>query len=151
MPTVASEAIVQATPQRTWTYLTRFADMPRWFFGVRHVTVSADTPCVGTERTVSLWCGLSYRERITRWEPEKHFTILVIEPTLLLHSPAVLVQMSPVADWVRVRWTVSYSVGFGWLGEVFERVVVRPALRFALRVSLRRLCSCVSSQEQKLT
>jgi hypothetical protein len=139
MPEIFCAALLPITLEAAWSRLTAFTDMPKWFFGVKAVTVSEGSPRLGGERTVVLWGGSCYRERLTHWEPGKRFDYLVLNPPLLLESYKASVQLAPCPGGVLVRWTIFYTMRPGIAHRLLEWAILRPALKLAVSVSLRRL------------
>lgn len=139
MPEIFCTALIPTTLETAWSRLTAFTYMPKWFFGVKAVTVGEGPLRLGSERTVILWGGSCYRERLTHWEPGKRFDYLVLNPPLLLESYKASVQLAPGPGGVLVQWTIFYTMRPGIVRRLLEWVVLRPALKLAVSVSLRRL------------
>jgi hypothetical protein len=140
MSQISCTALLPVTLEAAWIRLTAFTDMHEWFFGVKAVTVSEGPLRLGGERTVILWDGSCYRERIVHWEPGKRFEFLVLNPPpLLLESCKASIQLTPGSGGVLVRWTIFYTMRPGIARRLLEWAVLRPALKLAVSISLRRL------------
>jgi uncharacterized protein YndB with AHSA1/START domain len=130
---------IRTPPERVWQALTDFEAMPRWFFGVRRIRLLAPEPAEGAERILTLIHGGSHRERIEGWEPEKGFSIRVLDPPFFVHewSARIAIDRSTSHTWV--RWQMDWRPRFGLAGRLFDRAVLFPVIDFALRRSLEQL------------
>ncbi len=139
MPEILCSTLLPTTLEAAWSRLTTFTDMPKWFLGVKAVTVSEKAPRLGGERTIILWGGSFFRERIVHWEPEKRFDWSVLDLPFLLESHKASVQLAPAPGGVLVRWTIVYTTRPGMARRLLEWAVFRPGLKLAVSLSLRRL------------
>lgn len=123
---VERSARIQAPPQRVWALVADHEGMPDWLpvrEVVRRRPGRPDPNGVGALRVVRLW-GLAIEERITAFEPEKHFSYRVVEgaPVRDHHGH---VSLEPDECGTRVCWRVRVRPlvpGTGWL---LRRVVAR--------------------------
>jgi uncharacterized protein YndB with AHSA1/START domain len=130
---------IRAPRKRVWAQLTDFAQMQAWFLGVKRVQVPGGVARAGAERLLTLVWGASHRERFGHWEPEKSFSIIVLDPPRFVREWTALIRIDEVGAGTTVFWEMRWEPRFGLLGRVFDRVLLRPAIGTALRVSLGRL------------
>ncbi len=139
MTTVRHSIEIRTTAERLWTELTDFSQMHTWFLGVKKVRVLAETPRAGAERILTLVWGASHRERFGHWEPYKSFSIIVTDVPMFVRAWTALIRIENDGDRVTLDWEMCWEPRFGLLGAIFDRLLLRPAIRTALRVSMRRL------------
>ena len=145
MTTVGHAIEIRATPEQTWAELTDFSQMHSWFLGVKRVRVLAEAPSAGAERMLTLAWGVSHRERFGHWEPNKSFSIVVLDPPVFVHSWTALIRIENGEAGVTLDWEMRWEPRFGLLGAAFDLLLLQPAIRTALRVSMRRLRSRVEA------
>jgi len=131
---------VASTPERVWAKVTDFATMHRWFVGVRRVTLHAQAPHAGAERTLTLLGGISHLERVGRWEPARHaFTIEVLEPPRIARDWVGSIAVDGSDSVAELSWELRYRPRFGLTGRVIDALFVAPTLNLVFTLSLRRL------------
>lgn len=131
---------IRATPGRVWSELTDFGRMHTWFPGVRSVRLLDDPPRAGSERILTLLWGASHRERFGLWEPGKQFSIVVLDPPFFARSWTARIAIEDVGEGsVGLHWEMRWEPRFGAPGAAFDRLLLRPAMRAALRIGMRRL------------
>ena len=139
MSGVRCEAWLPQPRAVVWGALTDFPRWDEWFVGVRALSVTPREGGVGAERRLSLLHGSSHRERITAWEAPSGFALQVLDPPFFTRRFDAAVALQEADGGTRVVWDMAWSVRFGALGHLFERGLLAPVLRLALRVSLGRL------------
>ncbi len=139
MRTLRWRVHIASPPSRVWAAVTDFATMHRWFLGVRRVTLHAPAPLAGAHRTLALVGGLSHLERIGHWDPERSFSIEVLEPPLVARDWVGDIAVAGVSGGAELSWQLRYRPRFGLAGRVLDALVVAPVLNFTFTRSLRRL------------
>lgn len=110
MRTFEKSVEISASPEAVWTIVTDFPNMPKWFKGLRKVTLpDAPKTGVGTRRHVSPGGPLVMKEIVTHWEPNKRFGYSVRAGVPGLKKHQGLIDIEP-AGAGRVRVTYSTSI-----------------------------------------
>jgi hypothetical protein len=136
---VRVEALLPRGRAEAWEALADFERWPSWCLGVRALSASPPAGGVGAERRLRLVHGASHRERITSWDPPASFALRVLDPPLFTSRFEAAVSLHECEAGTRLVWTLVWAMRFGAAGRLFERLVLAPVLRLALRVSLARL------------
>jgi hypothetical protein len=133
------EVEIRTPLEAVWQVLTDFEAMPSWFLGVRRMRLLAREPAESVERILTLIHGASHRERIEEWEPEKGFSIRVLDPPFFVREWSARIAIDRSSSHTRVRWQMDWKPRFGWAGRLFDRAALFPVIDFALRRSLEQL------------
>ena len=147
MPRVERRLRIAASRSEVWMKLTAFAEMPRWFLGVRRVEL-ATAPGEGAQRVLTLVTRQSMRERIFDWSEEKGFSLEVLDPPPLSHDWLCRIELESQDDATLIRWVLRWRSRFGAAGWLLHCLLVKPVVDVALVLSLRRLRSQLGSATQ---
>lgn len=139
MAVIRKEIEIREAPKRVWEYATDFGRMPSWFYGVKAISVSSEAIGSGTERTLTIVTGHSYRERVDRWEPEELLALSVLNPPWFVEEWTASLSLNDRSPGTAVVWEIRLTPRFGALGRLFDRLILAPLIGGLLSLSLRRL------------
>jgi uncharacterized membrane protein len=146
MTIIKRETEIQSTCEQVWAHVIDFEKMPIWFYGVKRVSVLSPELGVGTERLVTIITGRAYRERFVHWETNKSFSFIVLDPPLFIKEWAAFVNLRPTFDSVILRWEIHYTMRYGSLGKMLDRLLLAPIMNRVLLLSLKRLKTVVERE-----
>lgn len=119
MRTFTSTVEVNAAPERVWSIVVDFPNMPKWFKGPRKVT-SPDAPKtgVGTRRNVVLGGPLTMQEVVTHWDENRLFGYSVRKGVPGLKAHQGLIEITPMgAGRSRITYSTSLETAIALPGD----------------------------------
>lgn len=135
---------IASSTERVWAKVTDFANMHRWFLGVRRVTLHAAAAHEGARRTLTLLGGISHLERVGRWDPgARTFSIEVLEPPRIARDWVGTIAVDGTDGAAELFWELRYVPRFGLAGRIVDALFVAPVLNLAFTLSLRRFADQV--------
>lgn len=138
MRTFKSTVDINAAPEAVWAIVTDFPNMPKWFKGLRKVTLpDAPKTGVGTRRNVSPGGPLVMQEVVTHWEENRLFGYSVRAGVPGLKAHQGLIEIAPLGQGrSRVTYATSLETAIplpgdpvGFVSGTVMNVVIGGALR----------------------
>ncbi len=139
MTTLRREIEIRSRPESVWPILTDFEAMPDWFLGVKRVSLLSGAVGPGAERLLTLIYGRSHHERIERWETNKLFSLVVLDPPFFAREWRASIRLETIPGAVLLQWEMRWEPRYRMPGRALSRFVVAPVVDLALRISLGRL------------
>ena len=144
--TVSADVVVPVSAERAFGLLLDAEGQSRWMVGTTIYPLAGDvpTPEVGS-RLVALTgvahLGVLDEMEVTEYEPPRRWVVRHLGRVVRGDG---IFAVDPEGTGCRVTWTEDLVLPFGLLGRV-GWPIVRPAVRWGLRLSLRRYAALLSA------
>lgn len=142
--TVSADVLVTATPERAFAELIDAAAQERWMVGTRVYPLAGPSKPPGVGSRLVALTGIAHigildeMEVIEFAEPRRW----VVRHLGRVVRGAGIFTVEPAGAGSRVRWTEDLELPFGLLGRI-GWPLVRPAVRWGLRRSMKRFAALV--------
>ena len=134
MAEFAETITIDASPEKVWKTLADIGNIYIWNPGVEHSkqTTSGEVG-IGSCRRCELG-GRNYLiEEVIAFEPASKMTIRITDSNLPFKSAVIRFLLQPQEGQTVVKVSPNYHLKFGWLGRLFDVVIVRAQYRKGMR------------------
>ncbi|MBI4491714.1 MAG: SRPBCC family protein [Chloroflexi bacterium] len=126
MTRIAGEIRIQAPRERVWDVLADIGAVANYHPGVaRAYYVSEEREGIGATRRCELYPNGSIDETVTAWRPGESYTIEMVRSTAPFKQVVAWLGVRPVGNETAVRLAVKYTLKFGLVGLLMDRLLVR--------------------------
>ncbi len=133
MTTIDHEIQAACPPERIWALLADLKAVERYNRGVKRATIEGvQTTGVGAQRSCDLVPRGRVVERVTHWEDGRALGLEVVESDWPIHFMRWVTRIEPNDGGTRITQSLEYSVKFGPLGWLLDRLVMKRKLTVAL-------------------
>lgn len=129
---------ISSPPEAVWRVLTDFGGIHRWNPNLKHAHLleGSHSRGLGARRHCLMSDGRNYiREEVIAWEEGRSYTVSIYEGTMPLERAEATLAVAPSPNGATVSMTMRYVPKYGWLGWLFDWLM--------LRWMMRRLCGQV--------
>lgn len=150
MTVVSRQTWIDAPPQAVWRGVANFAEMPKWFYGVRAVRTDGVANDGHPKLLLkTLVTGRTYRERITAFEEGESLAYTLIDTPFLVIRWSVQVRMRILGRGTLLSWRIEYEVDRKLVARLLGGLVLAPILGAILQASLKRLRCTVEARSER--
>ena len=133
MTTIHHEIEAACPPERIWALLADLKAVERYNRGVKRAAIEgAQRSGVGAQRCCELVPQGRVVERVTHWEEGRALGLEVVESDWPIHFMRWVTRIEPNEGGTRITQSLEYSVKFGPLGWLLDRLVMKRKLTAAL-------------------
>jgi uncharacterized membrane protein len=149
MATFEKSIRIQADPKTVWDIVVDFPNMPRWFKGLRKITLpDAPRTGLGTRRWVSPGGPLVMKEVVTHWEEPTLFGYSVREGVpLKSHQGLIRIDENGPRS-VTVTYSTTLETGLPLIGKLTD-VGVGAVMNEVIGGALKELKRIAEKQRSK--
>jgi hypothetical protein len=147
MTTIHHDVHASCPPARIWTLLADLTAVARYNPGVtRAIIDGTQTKGVGARRACELVPKGRVVERVTHWEEGRALGLEVVESNWPIHFMRWVTRIESHDGGTRLTQSLEYSVKFGPLGWLLDRLVMKRKLTASLDEVFARLVEHVERQ-----
>jgi hypothetical protein len=133
MTTIQHEIQAACPPERIWALLADLKAVERYNRGVKRAAIEGvQESGVGAQRSCDLVPRGRVVERVTHWEDGRALGLEVVESDWPIHFMRWVTRIEPNDGGTRITQSLEYSVKFGPLGWLLDRLVMKRKLTVAL-------------------
>ena len=146
-----AEITIDAPIERVWEVLADIGSIQAWNPGVRssHLTTLYGAG-VGAARHCKLAGRRHVDEVVVDWEPLKRLTMRITATNLPFAAADIRFMLRAAASGVIVSVSPTYTVRYGFVGKVLNRLVIGPRYREGMEALLAGLKSHIETGAAKL-
>jgi uncharacterized protein YndB with AHSA1/START domain len=140
MASFTTEITIEAPPEGVWRVLADIGDIQRWNPGVvSSRNTSAHPTGMGASRHCDLGGQNYLDEEVVEWEEGRRLTMRVVDTNLPFQTIDIRFRLQAENGATVVSLSPEYTLKYGMLGAIMDRVYVRRTYEKGMRVLLRGL------------
>jgi len=125
MNSFTKDIVIGASAEAVWSVLGDIGSIADWNPGVRKSYLVGDSTEMGGRRLCELSDKIYLDEEVVEWEALRHLTMRITATNLPFKTGDIRFTLVPVGSGTQVTVSPVYSLKFGLLGALMDRLVVR--------------------------
>ena len=125
MSSFTKDIVIAAPVEAVWSVLGDIGTIADWNPGVRQSYLVGDDAGLGSRRRCELGAKMYLDEEVVEWEALRRLTMRITATNLPFKTADIRFTLDPVDGGTRVAVSPVYSLKFGPLGALMDRLMVR--------------------------